>query len=262
MSEKESLKQKMGRGFLSFIQFICVLVVLFSSLGLGLFSYYFLINLFVGGFNAVVLIEFASGLLGLLLLFEFLATKIEEKVDLKSKEEAFAFRFKKNLRFFGYVYLFFFGFFIAGYILEQYLSLFPQMVAPSLKLQILSTLIQADGFLIALSGVVFAQMLWSINNQQNSIQLEVFQKPKNPNIDLLKKHIVTLDGKRRDMTLRLFSVLSLFIVSISFSLSEMAVTESSDKVSLNITNPFLTMLLGIFAFMFFIATIKMSVESV
>ncbi len=56
------------------------------------------------------------------------------------------------------------------YLLNSYFGLFPTTISATLTLEILKTLIQTNGFLIGFSGIVFAQMLWAMHNQQANIQ--------------------------------------------------------------------------------------------
>lgn len=130
-------------------------------------------------------------------------------------------------------------------------------------IDILKTIVQADGFLIGLSGVVFAQMLWAINHQQNTIQAELLKKKKRLWGAIQIFYVNALDKKRRDMTIFMALVIGLFMISIALSLSAMARTELSAieiHVDPDIRNPLLFMILGIAFFVVFIATSKMSLE--
>jgi uncharacterized membrane protein (DUF485 family) len=264
MSKKETLRQKAIRKALSVVQFAFNLIAILFLFALGLISYYLFINLFIGGFNVVPLLEMGAVLFGLFLFFEFFATKFEEDLQqLQPKEEAYLVSLRKNLKTSGWIFLASFSMFTGLYFLGQYLSLFPPIINASLEVEILKTIIQADGFLIGLSGVVFAQMFWAINHQQSTIQAELLRKPKRLQDEIQAHYVKELDKKRGELALRMSLVILFFIVSIALSLSGMARTEMTTSVpSSNITNPFMAMILGIGIFMLSIYTSKMSLEPV
>ena len=54
--------------------------------------------------------------------------------------------------------------FILG--LNSYFELFPTDISSSSIVEILKVVIQTNGFLIALGGIVFAQMFWAIHNDE------------------------------------------------------------------------------------------------
>ena len=155
---------------------------------------------------------------------------------------------------------------VLSYLLDIYLKLFPEKISAELTLEILKTLIQADGFLIGFSGIVFAQMFWAIHNQQAEVQKSILERPFVPTekeaFDIREDYLTAFERKRKWMIILMFIVIVLFTVSILLSVSGMAQTETSTVLSTNptITNPFWFMINGIIVFAGNIVQSKMEIR--
>ena len=107
---------------------------------------------------------------------------------------------------------------------------FPKEVGKPLTIDVLKGIIQVDGILIGLNGLVYAQLLWSINSLQNTISQGFFENKidKTQMTNSLKK----LQSERRILILALLFVTILYLCSIYYALAHIAWTESwvSDKV--------------------------------
>jgi predicted nucleic acid-binding Zn ribbon protein len=144
--------------------------------------------------------------------------------------------------------------FVSMYLLISYFGLFPTAISATLSLEVLKTLIQTDGFLIGFSGIVFAQMLWAIHNQQANIQKSILEEPFAPNervtSDPREYYLEAFERKRKSMIILMFLVIALFLISILLSVNGMAQTEANTTMPTNptLTNPFLFMAYGILLF--------------
>ena len=155
---------------------------------------------------------------------------------------------------------------VLAYLLNSYFGLFPTTISATLSLEILKTLIQTDGFLIGFSGIVFAQMLWAIHNQQANIQKNILEHPFAPNekmtFDIREDYLEAFERKRKLMIILMFSIIMLFLISILLSVSGMAQTETNTTMPTNPTliNPFWFMTYGIFLFAVSLAQSKMDIR--
>lgn len=269
MSAEGSLKDKAKVTLLTVIQAFFVLMAIFSMIGV----IYLLMGWFLTGYEISIL-EAALIYLVIFILSIFPVTYLERELRLlRPKREGFSVLYVSNVKWFmlpfSVIAVAVYGFTIVS----AYFQLFPSSVSDTLRLDILRTIIQSNGFLIGLTGIVFAQMFWAINNQQNALQMDIIQNPKNigyPNIapaesrdsDVRRDFVMALDRKRRDMSLYMFFVIGAFIVSIALSLREMARTELYQAVSTptypDIIYPIQSMIIGIVFFVIFIVTSKMS----
>lgn len=243
------------------------------SLALGLQIYDAVITNFERYFPMAV------AFLALLLFFVYGVTVLAK--DLKKhvvELETFNNSFGENLKLFLVPVAISDALAFGALILSTYFSLFPEQVSGSLRLEILKTVTQANGFLIGFTGIVFAQMLWAINNQQCSIQTEMIRNegeqshvgytnisPSEAPADFRQRYVNVLEKKRRTMIYSMFLVIGLFVFSIAMSLSEMARTGAygTDLSILtptkpDLVRPVLSMILGILLFVFSIATSKLS----
>lgn len=221
-----------------------------------------LLMLFNGGWNVEPTLELMAAFLGTFLISEYVTTQIGKKVFLRSS-------FRDKLKEASYMFLLMLGGFGGILILSRYFGFFPWTLHGNIKLEILKTVVQADGFLIGLAGVVYAQMFWSINHQQNSLQIEIFQHPQPPFVqasasDIRKTYVVALDKKRRDMTIKMSGSVSLLLISIALSLSAMANIDLSNMQKVqtfpDVTTPIFLMIGGVVLLVISIATLRLSLE--
>jgi hypothetical protein len=213
-----------------------------------------------GGWNVEPLLELMAVSFGIFLLFEYAATQVEKKVVLHSS-------FKEKLKDSFYMFLLMFASFGGLLILNRYFGLFPTELSSNVMLEILKTVVQADGFLIGLSGVIYAQMFWVINNQQNSFQMDIVQRPFKSDetnaTDIREVYVTRLDKKWRDMTLKMSGTVGLLLISVALSLSAMAGldTLTNSKVqTFPVVIPMLLMFLGVIFLVISIATLRTSLE--
>jgi hypothetical protein len=109
-------------------------------------------------------------------------------------------------------------------VLQSFVSgIFPKEVGKPLTIEILKGIIQVDGILIGLNGIVYAQLLWSINSLQNTINQGFFENKIDKSS--IKKSLKTLQGERRILILALLLVTVIYLASIFFALAHMAWTE-------------------------------------
>jgi hypothetical protein len=152
------------------------------------------------------------------------------------------------------------------YLLNVYFGLFPTTISATLSLEILKILIQADGFLIGFTGIVFAQMFWAIHNQQANIQKSILEQPFAPSekvtSDIREYYLEAFERKRKSMIIVMFAIIMLFLISILLSVSGMAQTESNTTMPTNptLTYPFWVMAYGILLFAFSLAQSKMDIR--
>lgn len=146
------------------------------------------------------------------------------------------------------------------------IGIIAEKISGTLTVEILTIVIQANGFLLGFSGIVFAQTFWALHNQQCSIQMKIIENPfvqsKEREFDIRKEYLTILERKRKFMILYMFSVMSCFVISILLSLSGMAQTEAGEALSTNsyLKNPFLSMSLGILIFFISIIQSKIAIQ--
>jgi len=109
---------------------------------------------------------------------------------------------------------------ILNYFLSDY---FPKEVGKSLVIDILKSIIQIDGILIGLNGIVYAQLLWSVNSLQNTITQRFFENEKDKMS--MVKGLKALQSERRILILALLFVTILYLGSIYYALAHIAWTE-------------------------------------
>jgi hypothetical protein len=104
---------------------------------------------------------------------------------------------------------------------------FPKEVGKSLVVDILKSIIQIDGILIGFNGVVYAQLLWSVNSLQNTISQRFFEIGKRASKDKMSmvKGLKALRSQRRSLVLALLFVTILYLGSIYYALAHVAWTE-------------------------------------
>jgi hypothetical protein len=144
--------------------------------------------------------------------------------------------------------------------ITNYLNLFPKNISSPLMLEILKVVIQTNGFLIGLSGIVFAQMFWAIHNQMGNVQTSILNCKIVTEKQELDNYILKLDTNRFRMIIFMFIVIAFFVLSILASLSGMAQTETNPSLPSypNIAVPFLLMTFGVVTFMILIVQSKIS----
>jgi len=262
MKMKETLRQKALRFIFSTIQFLFGLAVLFFLFGMVVTLFYWV----VGGFQEASLLQASLLFLGVCVgsaVVVAIIGKGLEQLGLKREKHPIS---SKDYKLFGFTLLAMVGLVTITHIISQYFAQFPKYVSVSLQLEILKTIIQANGFLIGFSGIVFGQMFWAINHQYNTIQISILRNTNADQApeDIRRDYLNVLDRKRRSMTLVMSLVIGLFLLSIAFSLSAMARTEIYETglapTIPEIANPVIFMVGGIAFFVFSIATSKMSLE--
>ena len=264
MQETVTLRQKILKYVFSAIQLIFGLFVLFFLFGTILT----LFNWAVGGFQDSSLIQ-ASGLFLFMIFFMGIIVVLVEKglrrLGLKREVTPVS---SKEWKEFAMVLLAMVSVVALTYLVNQFFAQFPETISANLDLEIMKTIIQTNGFLIGFSGVVFGQMFWAINHQQNTIQANILENPKldQTSKDMRKDYVALLDKKRRSMAITMAFVIGLFVLSIVFSLSAIARTEfyATELVPTipEISNPLFFMIGGIIFFVISIATSKLSLEGV
>lgn len=213
-------------------------------------------------FNSVSVLLILA-LVSYLLLSPFVITQIERSSqNLKSKDSRHPVSFLDNLKI-SLTFLVIFSIVIGGLnIFVRYLSLFPETITSELALEISKTIIQSNGFLIGLGGVIFGQMFWAVNHQQNTIQMEILRESNVGEKNIQRQCIRILDKRRQTMTILMLIVIIFFISSICLSLNAMAKTDLSGDsyTQSDIGNPVLTMVLGIVVLIYFIGTSSPSLD--
>ena len=267
MNTKASLRGKIKIHILIVIQWFLFITVVFSMIGIIIFLW----NSFMGGFQ-IAYLELALLYIGIFMLLIEAVTYVEKQLKLaRPSSKFFSTSYRENLRAFlvpSSIAITAFGAFA---VIGMFLGLFPDQVSASLRLEILKTVIQTNGFLIGLTGIVFAQMFWAINNQQNALQIEIIKNPvgysnvtpeESRDRDIRERHVTALDKRRRDTSISMFVVIGAFMFSIAISLREMARTETYQSgltlVNPDITTPIFSMIIGIVFFVVFMVGSKMS----
>ena len=262
MKDRATSRQKALRLIFSAIQFIFGLVILFFLFGMVVTLFYWV----VGGFQDASLLQagllFLGTCVGSAVVVAIIGKGLQQ-LGLKREKRPIS---SKDYRLFGFTLLAMVGLVAVTHIISQYFAQFPEHISVSLELEILKTIIQANGFLIGFSGIVFGQMFWAINHQQNTIQISILENPNTDEADedIRRDYLTVLDRKRRLMALVMSFVIGLFLLSIAFSLSAMARTEIYETglapTIPEIANPFIFMVGGIAFLVYSIATSRMSLE--
>lgn len=240
---------EIAEGFFSLLAVMCTLVLSISILSV--------LTIGLQTSNTIALI------IALPLFFlSILATKRIR--SLKSENGTFLSITKE----FGVFFIVSFSVTAALWAMLYYVNLFPAEIEKNLRVEIYKTIIQTNGFLIGLSGVVFAQMFWAIHSYQNSIQIMISDRPAGYN-NISKKDsradaLTALNKKRTMMTVMLFVVIFLFLFSILSSISQLARTQiySTDfsPVFPDLSYPLIFMVLAISMLSLFVANSKIHVE--
>lgn len=149
---------------------------------------------------------------------------------------------------FGLMVLFFGPFLL----LETYVGILPDTIGKELAKDILTTLVQTNGFLIAFVGVIFAQLLWAINNQQSNLENNEFESLSEEQKETLAVKLAILDERRILALVLIVIVMSMFVSSILLSLSGIAKTEMLETLEKNpyLRLPIVTMVGSLFLFVF------------
>lgn len=64
------------------------------------------------------------------------------------------------------------------YVAFQFTSVFPEFILVKAGNDLLNIMIQADGILLGFSGIIFAQLFSSVNDQQNVLYQRIIAKPE------------------------------------------------------------------------------------
>jgi len=146
--------------------------------------------------------------------------------------------------------VFFIGFFATAIIsvilniVTMIIQYFPETIKVELISEILKMIMQVDGILIGLTGILFAQLIWTINSQQNVIYEDILSNPWNPPTAETNKNdprvqrIKNLQKKRRLLILSMLAAVIIYIGSIFYSLGNIAWTQEQLMVK---TLPYLYM---------------------
>jgi len=138
---------------------------------------------------------------------------------------------------------------------------FPKEVGKSLVVDILKSIIQIDGILIGLNGIVYAQLLWSVNSLQNTITQRFFEIEKDKRS--MVKGLKALQSERRILILALLFVTILYLGSIYYALAHMAWSEKSTTDTVQISRfiyiPTLLLFSATIISMFIASTRKLTV---
>jgi len=100
---------------------------------------------------------------------------------------------------------------------------FPKEVGKSLVIDILKSIIQINGVLVGLNGIIYAQLLRSVDSLQNTITRGFFKIQKNQ-INMANS-LKVLESKRRSLILALLIITILYLSSIYLALAHIARTE-------------------------------------
>jgi len=251
-------RKKAKKVSLQIVQVVFTLVSLFLLLLIGVGIYLWLINIY----DTTTLVGS-----GFLFIFFLVSSYIAYRAEKALREFRAPIKLSKaDIKPLAYLLLSIIAIVVLSYLLDIYLKLFPEKISAGLTLEILKTLIQADGFLIGFSGIVFAQMFWAIHSQQAEVQKSILERPFVPTekeaFDIREDYLTAFERKRRWMIILMFMVIVLFTVSILLSVSGMAQTETSTVLSTNptITNPFWFMIDGIIVFASNIVQSKMEIR--
>lgn len=263
MSERETFKQKAKRTCLIVLQYvfmaIAVVSIFFISISISMLFYGYKIEAIGTGILFMAVAMLVS------VFFVTIAEKGLRRIE--PRYEGFEASYRGNLKIMAFALAALLGVIASSSVLNAYFGLLPATIGKTLRVEIFKTVIQADGFLIGLSGIVFAQMFWAINHQQGNIQVELLKERKQGETferDVRTQFVRVLDRKRTRMAMMMFLVVVIFAGSVALSLSGMARTDlyATDltPTSPDVVNPLWLMFLGIAAFVISIATSKMSLE--
>ena len=110
---------------------------------------------------------------------------------------------------------------ILTYVPIQYIKLFPTPIDTSLAIEILKVLIEVNGILIGLNGLVFAQMLSGIHSEKNLILRQQYEGRLDPS-KITTPMLEELASRRIYLIIKLLVVTLLFLGSILASFTRMA----------------------------------------
>jgi hypothetical protein len=257
-------KRRAIRLILEFVQLLAVCLTVGGFLGAIVSAYAWII---VKTQTEFLFMTFA--LVGVFFVGIFINTECEKRIRIIEPSYSFA-----EISYFANIKAVSLAFALLGltlgllYAITSYFGLFPANISSSLRLEILKTIVQANGFLIGFSGVVYAQLFWAINHQQSTLQVEIIKShvagASTPSTsDVRERFVVILDKKRSSMAKAMFLVIGTLIVSIALSLSAMATTGLYSEIATptsEITLPLALMIIGIVILALSIATSKMSLS--
>jgi hypothetical protein len=234
------------------IVFVIFILVFFTGLYLSLFDPKYNTNIAASIISLLFIV-------GILAIIWKILSKISQKIDeyLPRGIELT----KETIKPVLYAFIGILSTILLYFALSSYFDLFPTTISAPLLIEILKVIIQTNGFLIGLSGIVFAQMFWAIHNQMCSIQTQILGKEETKQTENLQVYLMKLDRKRTIMIFYMFGVIAFFVISILVSLSGMAQTETNQSLQSNpnLTIPFLFMTFGIVFFIIFISQSKMPI---
>jgi O-antigen/teichoic acid export membrane protein len=151
---------------------------------------------------------------------------------------------------------------VAFQALNSYINFFPKNLSDSIAIEIFKVLIQTNGFLIGFVGIVFAQLLWAIHNQQSNIQKSIIENPPKEKLDPREDYLDIYERKRTRLILSMIFAVIPLLISILLSLSGLAQTDLPDPLRTDpyLIYPFWAMAYGIFIFIFSIVQSKMDIR--
>ncbi len=104
-----------------------------------------------------------------------------------------------------------------------YLNLFPEFLLGSTMGELLKLVIQVAGILIGMNGLIFTQIILSINNREGSILLELLKEPSRSELrEELMFALLDLRKKRRAALMELSLVATLLGLSMLTAISAMS----------------------------------------
>jgi hypothetical protein len=251
----DSLKTKIIRAILQIVQVVLIGVSIFLALVFAVG-----ISAWLGNIQDLPYFITDAIFFLLFLCTLYVAYKIDRKLRPETKLT------RNTIKQLGYLLAGAIAEFVFLYALDSYFKLFPATISATLTVEILTIVIQANGFLLGFSGIVFAQMFWALHNQQCGIQMKIIEDPfiplKEKAFDIREDYLTVLERKRRSMIIYMFAVMSIFVISILLSLSGMAQTEMLETLPTNpyLIYPFLSMVAGILLFFFSIVQSKIAIQ--
>jgi len=151
---------------------------------------------------------------------------------------------------------------VAFQALNSYINFFPKNLSDSIAIEIFKVLIQTNGFLVGFVGIVFAQLLWAVHNQQSNIQKSIIENPPKEKLDPREDYLDIYERKRKTLMLSMIFAVIPLLISILLSLSGLAQTDLFDPLKTDpyLIYPFWAMAYGIFIFAMSIAQSKMDIR--
>jgi len=125
----------------------------------------------------------------------------------------------------GYTGLILFAIYLLLSIVSSIVQWFPQTMPPKTAFEILRMIVEVNGVLIGFSGIIFAQLLWALNSQQNIAYENLLQELSKGD---LETYLKKFDDRRRDLIVYVFFTSVLFLGSIINSLREMAIISRAE----------------------------------